>query len=277
MADRLNEDEPRRRQSGLLDAIFDVVEQAPDEAPKADQSMFRAKALEQIDVPSQVDQLLPLTSRMTWIALVAAALVILAGLLYAASTQRVEAVTTQGRAVNLPGLAVVSSPATGQIDDVAVAPGAHVTTNEEIATGTTTTGGQIDLRSPITGTVWQEIVPIGGAVSVGEEVATILPGGKNSTVLAPVPESQQSLVDKGQSVELTRSNGEVVEGTVADVVAETLPASALGELVGIPSNSDALQVMVVIDTETALDAGEPIDVKIIQSRRSLLRQLFEFR
>jgi hypothetical protein len=92
-----------------------------------------------------------------------------------------------------------------------------------------------------------------------------------------VPESQQSLVDKGQSVELTRSNGEVVEGTVADVVAETLPATALGDLVGIPSNSDALQVMVVIDTESALDAGEPIGVKIIQSKRSLLRQLFEFR
>ena len=75
MADRLNQEEPRKRQSGLLDAIFDVVEQAPEDAAAPEESLFRAKAIEQIDVPAQVDLLLPLTSRMTWIALVGAALV----------------------------------------------------------------------------------------------------------------------------------------------------------------------------------------------------------
>jgi biotin carboxyl carrier protein len=277
MADRLNEDEPRRRQSGLLDAIFDVVEQAPEETAGAEESLFRAKALEQIDVPAQVDQLLPLTSRMTWVALVGAALVIMAGLLYAASNERVSAVEASGRVVNPPGLAVVSSPVDGTVVAVEVEPGAPVSAGQIVARGTSDAGGAVVLRSPTAGRLWQVLVPVGGAVAVGDEVATVLPGSGRRTVLAAIPESQQALVKPDQAVELTRAGGQVVEGRVAEVMHEALPASTLGDLVGVPSTSGALQVMVEVDADGALAPGEPVGVKIILSKRSLLRQLFEFR
>ena len=53
----------RRRQSGVLDAIFDAVGEKEEAAPAAQSSPFRASALASIDVPVQVDNLLPLTSR----------------------------------------------------------------------------------------------------------------------------------------------------------------------------------------------------------------------
>ena len=277
MADRLNQEEPRKRQSGLLDAIFDVVEQAPENAAAPEESLFRAKAIEQIDVPAQVDLLLPLTSRMTWIALVGAALVILAGILYAASTERISAVTSDGRVVNLPGLAMAVSPAPGAVNTLLVENGAHVTEHQVIAQGDAATGHAMDIASPVAGEIWQVLVPSGGAVTLGETVATILPEGGRKTILCSIPESSASEVKPGQDVYLTLANGEQADGKVTKVASESLPASTLGELVGVPTSSSALEVLVVVHSDTALEAGAPIGVKIVLSSKSLLEQLLEFR
>ncbi|MEI6506639.1 MAG: hypothetical protein WCO90_12305, partial [Planctomycetota bacterium] len=61
--------------------------------------MFRDKALAQVDIPRQVDKLLPITTPRLWIALVGAAVLLLAGGVYAASTTAVESMTVMGRVV----------------------------------------------------------------------------------------------------------------------------------------------------------------------------------
>ncbi len=278
MADRLNEDSPRKRQSGLLDAIFDVVEQEPTKPTStADESMFRAKAIEQIDVPAQVDLLLPLTSRMTWIALVGAALVILAGIFYTAGTERISAISSDGRAVNLPGLAVATSPVAGSIGSVAIAHGERATSGAIIASGNANSGSTFKVTSPINGMIWQVLVPVGGSVAEGGSVATILPDGPQTTVLTPVPEASSSSVKVGQKVLLTKDDETVVDGTVSEVSSQSLPASSQGDLAGIPTSSSEPQVLVTIRADSPLTPGSPLGVKIVLSKKSLLQQLLEFR
>ena len=57
---------PGRRTSDVLDAIWDKVASRPERSDAAT-LLFRAKALDQLDVATEVDNQLPLVSRRSWL------------------------------------------------------------------------------------------------------------------------------------------------------------------------------------------------------------------
>jgi hypothetical protein len=277
MADRLSNDDNRKRQSGLLDAIFDVVESDATRVHDEAESMFRAKAMDQIDVPAQVDHLLPLTSRRTWVGVASAAIVIVAGIIYAASTESISEVTADGRAVAPPGLAIATASVAGTITSSAVHDGNRVSANQVVARGTTSTGSPIEVRSPITGVVWQVLAPEGGSVTAGEAVVTVLPPGSRSSILVALPEPAATEVKFGQEVRLSGSEGSALLGTVDHVAGAPLPSATAAQLVGVPKTEAGLSVVVSIHPEEAVEPGALFSARIVVSKKSLLEQFLELR
>ncbi len=277
MADRLSNDDNRKRQSGLLDAIFDVVESDATKVHDEAESMFRAKALEQIDVPAQVDHLLPLTSRRTWVGVASAALVIVAGMIFAASTESISEVTADGRALAPSGLAVATAPEAGTLTPSEVHDGSRVSSTQIVARGTSASGSPIEILSPINGVVWQVLTPDGGPVKAGQAVVTILPPGSASHVLVALPEAEATEVRFGQEVILTESGDLTMSGIVTHVDDVPLPAVNAAQLVGVPQHGTELSVMVSIRTEKPVEPGTLFSARIVVSKKSLLEQFLELR
>lgn len=87
--------EPR----SVIDAILDQVVEQPDRAG-AGNKLYRAEALEHLDVATDVDKRLVLVTRRSWLAIVAIGVIIVCGLIWAALTPSIESVPAQGRTLS---------------------------------------------------------------------------------------------------------------------------------------------------------------------------------
>ena len=278
MISRLPPGEGARQRSGVLDAIFEVVEEREDQSRGVASPLFRTKALEHIDVPKQLDNLLPLTTLRSWIALVGVALLIIAGLVYAGGVVQTSAVDAVGRVVAAPGIAVAATPRSAVIIKVLVTEGDVVAAGDTVAIGYDSAGDSVMILSPINGLVWQQLGSVGQVVMMGDSVTTILPTGSAESVLLAIPEDQIEGVAQGALANITDETN-ITDGIVATTgrVTRVGPAPIPG-LLAVSRLSVALApqtpvIMVEISLETPLTAGSKLGVQIIKSQRTLLQQL----
>lgn len=260
----------RRRQSDVLDAIFEAVEDRP-ETEQLKVSPFRAAALARLDVPEQVDNLLPIVTRRTWLAAVGVILVIVAFLGYAAATTTVTAITAVGRAVAVSGVVQSVSPAAGVITEVTSGEGVAVAGGSTIAVGVTADGSSFEAVSPATGMVWQSLVLAGGVVSPGAPVATVLPQGSDSSVLVAVPESDAAAVAAAIRVDVAVQGQGTVTARVLSVSSSPVPADIAATRIALPVEGTAQVTMVSLEPTSALPPGEEVTVSFILSERTLLQ------
>lgn len=260
----------RRRQSDVLDAIFEAVEDRP-ETEQLKASPFRAAALARLDVPEQVDNLLPIVTRRTWLAAVGVILVIVAFLGYAAATTTVTAITAVGRAVAVSGVVQSLSPGAGVITEVTSGEGVAVAGGSTIAVGVTADGNSFEAVSPATGIVWQSLVLSGGVVSPGAPVATVLPQGSDSSVLVAVPESDAAAVADAIRVDVSVQGQGTVTARVLSVSSSPVPADIAATRIALPVEGTAQLTMVSLEPTSALPPGEEVTVSFILSERTLLQ------
>lgn len=272
MSDRPQGRDSTRRQSGVLDAIFDAVEDKPDQSQGSAAAIFRATALAQVDVPKQVDNLLPLTSRRSWLALAGVGLVIIAGLLYAGTIVQTKAVTASGRAVAATGLAVAASPVGQVLTSVLVQDGAPVVAGTPVAEGVAADGSAAKVVAPIDGTIWQMLGSVGGILAPGQTAATILPVGSGETVLVAVPEGQSGEVTNGLTVNVT-GTGASSTGTVTSVSSAPIPSEVAGARLGVQLPSGEQFTMVTVTLRDPIPAGMSVTAQIVISEQTLLQQL----
>jgi len=191
-----------RRRSDVLDAIFEAVEEKPAEASTPSSHLFRAKALAQVDIPKQIDNLLPITSPKIWIAIAGVAGVLIAVIIYAAGTPQVTSVTTSGRAVAEMGVVTVGTIDEFTLTDMQVSEGESVREGEFLAEGTGAEGATVVLTAPAEGTIWQILASPGQVLASGSAVLTILPPGSDTHVFVPVPQAASNGVQVGQSAKV---------------------------------------------------------------------------
>ena len=259
--------------SGVLDAIFDVMGETSDAPVRQAGGIYRAQALEQIDVPKQIDNLLPLTSRRRWLVLVGAAILILAGIAYALGTTVVTSVSASGRAVSSPGIAVAASPQDAVIASVSVTPGEHVSARQEISVATTADGSTTNVSSPIDGTVWQVLQAAGSVVARGTPVVTVLPDGPVANALVAVDERGAADVRAGQQVSLVAANGGEQPATVLAVASSPIPAADASARVGLSLPNGSAYVLVSVAAASPLTAGDSLSVVIVTSQQTLAQRL----
>ncbi|MGB4324954.1 MAG: hypothetical protein WBJ33_06810 [Candidatus Nanopelagicales bacterium] len=261
-----------RHKSEVLEAIFDAVEDAPKESAGTGSHLFRAKALAQLDIPKQIDNLLPVTSRRLWLAIAGVAVAIIAGLVYAGGTTVTASVSAAGRAIASPGLENATSPTEVLVEQVLVAPGTPVNSGQKVLAATDAAGAPASVHSLIDGTVWQVFVAPGVSLPRGESAVTILPDGSDNSLLVPLLESEAAVVSVGQSAEIATGEG-VFKGVVSDIAPAPMPGSVLGARTGLPLDPLATYINVAITTKSAITPGTEASVEIIQSQESLLLKI----
>jgi len=266
----------RRVESGVMDAIFETVEGAPAKDKPADSRLFRAKALEQIDVARQLDNLLPVTSRRFWIALIGLGLVIVAALVYTAGVVQTTSVTAVGRAVAPSGIAQAASPTGGVLTGIAVSQAQDVKAGVVVATGVRADGTPLQVLAPVSGQIWQLLATSGQVVHEGELVATVLPNDGGNSVLLPLTESMAQQVRAGMTVEISGGFGFAI-GQVMSVSSAPIPASSAAKQVDQPLDEGSPIIMVTVTTDADIPAGAAVTASIIISRETLLAQLTALR
>ncbi len=261
-----------RRRSDVLDAIFEAVEEKPAEASTAATHLFRSKALAQVDIPKQIDNLLPITSPKIWIAIAGVAGVLVAAMIYAAGTPQVTSVTATGRAVAESGVVTV-----GTIDEIVlnkteVTEGAQVRQGELLAEGTGAGGATVTLTAPTDGTIWQILASPGQVLAGGTAVLTILPPGSDTQVFVPVPQDASGGLQVGQSAQIFGPDF-AVSGIVSAISETPLPSDRAAALTSLTLNPADTYIDVSISTDQAITPGAQVTVEIIESESTLLREL----
>lgn len=264
--------ESGRRRSDVLDAIFEVVEEKPTDASTPSSHLFRAKALAQIDIPKQIDNLLPITSPKIWIAIAGVAGVLFAAIIYAAGTPQVTSVTTSGRAVAEMGVVTVGTIDEFTLTDMQVSEGESVREGEFLAEGTGADGATVTLTAPADGTIWQILASQGQVLSGGAAVLTILPTGSDTHVFVPVPQGASSGVQVGQSAQVLGANF-AVSGTMSAVSETPLLSDRAAALTSLTLNPADTYIYVSISTDEAITPGAQVTVEIIESESTVLREL----
>ncbi|MEI6621279.1 MAG: HlyD family efflux transporter periplasmic adaptor subunit [Actinomycetes bacterium] len=266
------DDEPIKRKSDIMGEIFDIVEGDSGQSETAETPRFRAQALRQLDVPKSLDNLLQLTPPRMWIAIVGTAIVIIAALIYAGSTVRVQSIAATGRAVAAPGVGTAPSPADGVITEVLVAQGASVKSGDPIARGLADSGSPMTVLAPVSGQVWQQIAGAGTPVIKDEAVTQILPTNSGSQVLLQVPEADSAGMEVGQKVNLTAA-GKTGTGTLTTVDSAPTPGLAAAEELAIEPPSQTQVIMVTVTADPPLRPGDAVSAQIVLSERTLLSRL----
>ena len=262
----------RKRTSGVLDAIFEAVEEKPGSA-EAESSPFRASALARLDVPQQIDNLLPLTSRRTWIAVVGVLLAIIAFLGYAAVTTTVAQVVSTGRVVSSTGITHAVSPDAGVLTAVAISEGDSVSAGQSLASGVNRAGDSFAVTAPLSGTVWQLLELAGGVVEPGSAVATLLPEGSESSVLVALPEGEAGAAASAIRVDISTPLGTTVTGVVTAIANAPVPVEIAAARTALPQMSGAQATMVVVTPQQPLTAGSEVSVAFVQSESTLLQRI----
>lgn len=251
-----------RRPSSAVDAARDG-----SKATSQASSLFRAKALEQLDVATEIDNQLPLAPRRTWLVLIGLVLLAAAGVLWAALTPSQTSVTAVGRVVAPGGVAQISTMVPGTVAAAPMSSGEIITAGQPVFT-IMSSSGNVDVTTMLSGSVWQLLAQTGAGVDSGAVLATVLPEGSSESVLLVVPESQAAGVVEGQRVVI----GDAPAGTVSAVSAP-LPASEVSPKVGLPFSGDQLYEIVTVSLETSLPAGAEVQGRIILTEDSVLGRL----
>jgi multidrug efflux pump subunit AcrA (membrane-fusion protein) len=235
-------DVDRSRRADVL-ARFDEAFVQPETPRPADKpATFEERALSRPPSPlDRIDHLFHQTPKRVWWGVLALAVLVGAGVVWAVVTDRI--VTAQSQAIILPpaGLFTVSSPQAGQVGDVEAVVGDRVGRGDVLAElNVPGAADVVALTSPVDGTVVVVGVRAGEVTSPGNALFVVAPAGPDVVAIGLFPAGAVSAVAPGQSASVS-VNGVApdrygrVEGHVASVGDIPLAASRLLQLTGDPT------------------------------------------
>lgn len=259
-------DQPRQSPSDVLGAIFDKVEGPPaaDRAAPSGPAIYRQRAIDQLDVATEVDNQLPLVSRRSWLLLAGAALVTGAFLVWAALTPSVSSVSAQGRVLNDPGLFEVVAPVAGALVADEVDAGDSVVVGQTVAIVQAPDGRRAPVASLGAGVVWQIQSTPGDAVEPGSTLLTLIPVNSGDSLLIAVPELQSTGITPGMRVETPFGTS----GTV-DSLDAPLPGSVVGRRLGLALEPGANYAIAVVGLASSTAPGTPGQATIVLSEETV--------
>jgi multidrug efflux pump subunit AcrA (membrane-fusion protein) len=241
--------------------------------------LFRAKALDRLSSPDQLDQLVRITSPRSWLAFIALAAVIVAALVWGAVGSVPRTVSGQAILTQPGGVTNVPATAAGLVTRVEVDPGQVVSAGQVIAqlqpsgdtgtphAGTPVAGTSIPITSPRDGRVVELLSSPGDIVDVGDLVISL--EGEQDDIIAYVyvPDGPGKQIDPGMRVQLSPTSVDSSQygyliGTVASVSENPVTERGLTQLLSndqlvqrFLDNGPILQVIVTIEEDPATPSG----------------------
>ena len=255
------------RSSDVLDAILGKV---ADNRTRTDTSnaLFRAKALDQLDVAADIDNQLPLVSRRNWLLLVGAALIVVGFVIWAALTPVTQLVSGTGRVLAPSGLLSVTSPVEGFVQELLVSSGSTVSNGDVIAY-VDSAGNLIPVASVVSGTTWQILDSVGESVGPGEMIVTVLPDNSDRTVLIVLPSSEADAVRPGMPVS---AFGETVGAVTA--VNPPLPFDEIMLRTGITVEPGSFSSIIEVGLNEPARPASEATYTIQLTNKTVLEQMF---
>lgn len=165
-----------------------------------------------------------------WLMLAGAALLVLAGLIWAAFGRAPDLVRGPGMVVPEAGFIQVGQEATGVVDAVYVRAGDRLDRDARIARLRTSDGAVI-VRSPAAGRVAAVLVAPGVVTPVGTSIVTLVPAGSPDVVVGFLPAGLAKRIRVGMTAQVAvesvpRSQYGMIVGTVTQVA--EVPATDVG-------------------------------------------------
>lgn len=254
----------------MLDAIWEKVEAQPTHTREAE-VLFRSKALDQLDVATEVDNQLPLVSRRNWLLLVGVAFLVGALLLWASMTPSITSVSTSGLVVPPPGVTTVVTPVGGVLLMENVLPGDQIVAGDSVGVVRTATGDTA-VTALVTGEVRKVEAVRGDSVAAGQTLATVLPKGNDRMALFTVTSAASGAIAEGMTVDVIA--GGRTEGRVVDV-SSPMSAETAGRRTSQVLDPATTWVMLTVGLDQPLRVGTPATGVVITSNETVLSRLVE--
>jgi biotin carboxyl carrier protein len=172
-------------------------------------TIFRQSSLDRLSSPEQLDQLIRITSRRSWIALVAMVAVVLSAAAWGLLGTVTTSVSDQGMFIRGGGLFAVQTPTAGQVQSVSVSVGQQVTQGQTVAQlrPLPPAGGDpVDVVSPYSGQVLELLVNPGQLVSVGSGILNLEENANPLEIVVFFPASVGKQIKTGMKAEVAPSS-----------------------------------------------------------------------
>ncbi|MBJ7598156.1 MAG: hypothetical protein DLM67_24680 [Candidatus Nephthysia bennettiae] len=171
-------------------------------------TIFRQSSLDRLSSPEQLDQLIRITSRRSWIALLAMAAVVLSAVAWGLIGTITTSVSDQGMFIRGGGLFAVQTPSAGQVRSVSVGVGQQVSQGQPVAQlePAPGAGGPVNVVSPYSGKVLELLVNPGQLVSVGSGILNLEESANPLEIVVFFPASVGKQVKTGMKAEVAPSS-----------------------------------------------------------------------
>ena len=199
--------------------------------------LFRSQALQQLNAPAQLDQLLQMASPRNWLLVVGAVATLLAFGFWTVGGRPAPQVSGNGILVHPPGLYSAEADTSGTIMSINVRPGDIVHAGQTIALLQPATGAPRPVVSREDATVVSLPVSLYQVVTPGTAVASLEPLSDDLEAVVYVPVSQGKGIRPGMAVRLSPSVAKkeeygVMLGTVTSVSPYSVSETGINMLTG---------------------------------------------
>ena len=244
-----------------------------DTRPQPSGSPYRATAVRSVESSERLDELLPVTSSRVWLLAVAAVVLVVGLVTYAAITPRNVTVTGEGRVVGKQGVTLVTSTAAGQFGRISVEPETEVKAGQVVAE-VISGGRSIKQRAQRNGILLGYLPRPGDPVQVGSWIAEIsnrIDDGR--TALLMVDPEEAGKVKAGMPITVSVIGGPQVKGVVGKDRSDVMAADRVQEGLGMLEPPSGPRVVIVARFQQPAPRGAEIDGTVLVSERTLLQQL----
>jgi hypothetical protein len=184
--------------------------------------LFRARALERISSPDQLDSLVAVTSPRRWIALSGLLLAVAAALVWSSISTVPTTLSGPGFLLPQGGLREVVAPIAGTVRSLELQPGTHVVAGDAVGSMSAPGGRSAVVRAPETGSVTELDSLVNAFAPAGKRLAIVEPVGWPLVVYSFVPTEVAADLTAGTEARVTPGAGigsrfGYVKGTVESV------------------------------------------------------------
>ena len=206
--------------------------------------LYRKSALERISSPDQLDTMLKISSPISWLALVGAALIVVVTIIWAFIGRIPMTVTATGIVTSPDGTNAVYSNTAGTVTNVFVARGDKVYVNDVLMEVEKDRKETVQICSDQVGFVGEIVTPEGSIITPNSEVLRLSPNtGSQQVVVCYVVTTDAQKIKRGDNAYISlsssdsKSYGHMV-GRVINIDAGAASQSAQKKVLGSENNLD---------------------------------------
>ncbi|HEX2916142.1 MAG TPA: NHLP bacteriocin system secretion protein [Chloroflexia bacterium] len=230
-------------------------------------AVYRQSAIDRLATPEELDNLIQVTSRKSWIALIGLAMVVIVAIIWGFLGAIPSVMQARGVLIKPDGILDIKSAEAGSLLNLSVVPGQSVKQGQVIGQVRTSGATPVDLISPATGTVLDLNLEKGQKVDTTTSVGRIEASDQPLRGLIYISLAEGKRLKPGTKVQIAPSNVQTAKsgyllGTISSI--SQFPATSASIISSVKSQELAqaiesvgpsLKLEVTLDTDQSTVSG----------------------